>query len=91
MKRIYETHVLKHLREYDEMLFLIGPRQSGKTTISLNVSKNFKESVYLNWDIIEDRQTILSGHNFIANLGLGETTSKQKPLVIFDEIHKYSG
>jgi predicted AAA+ superfamily ATPase len=88
MQRIYETHVLKHLEENDEMLFLTGPRQSGKTTISLHVAKKFAESLYLNWDIVEDRQVILSGHNFLEKLGIGETL--RKPLIIFDEIHKYS-
>jgi predicted AAA+ superfamily ATPase len=90
MYRIYEPIVLRHFRENNEMLFLTGPRQSGKTTIALEVAKKFQESLYLNWDIIEDRQTILSGHNFLEKLGIGEVLTRQRPLIIFDEIHKYS-
>ena len=32
MKRLYETVVSEHFSEHRQMLFLMGPRQVGKTT-----------------------------------------------------------
>lgn len=34
MKRIYETLIVLHFTEDGEMMFLEGPRQVGKTTVS---------------------------------------------------------
>jgi len=38
MKRIYELIMEEHLEKDRQMLFLVGPRQVGKTTTSLEVS-----------------------------------------------------
>jgi predicted AAA+ superfamily ATPase len=63
-----------------KMVFLGGPRQSGKTTLSLNLLKNGSKEhpAYLNWDAPPARKKIL-------NLDF----SVDQPLLIFDEIHKY--
>ena len=71
-KRYLSDQVLKDLKS--KMVFLGGPRQVGKTTLSLEL---FSESSYLNWDYPEDREKIL---NF--------ELPNQKTWV-FDEIHKY--
>ncbi|USO02811.1 MAG: ATP-binding protein [Alphaproteobacteria bacterium] len=71
------------------MLFLVGPRQVGKTTIAKNCQKSFKESIYLNYDIIKDRNKILSGQDFIEDIFPLSILREKKPLIIFDEIHKY--
>lgn len=62
------------------MVFLGGPRQVGKTTLSTSLIKNFKDghTGYLNWDTETDRKKILNSD-----------WSKEEPLIIFDEIHKY--
>lgn len=61
------------------MVFLGGPRQVGKTTMSKDyLSGDWANGEYLNWDIDEDKQTILK-----------KKWLKDIPLVIFDEIHKY--
>ncbi len=56
------------------MVFLAGPRQVGKTTLSKSLSRKMD---YLNWDIPVDRERILLQQFKVA------------PLWIFDEIHKY--
>lgn len=63
----------------NKMVFLGGPRQVGKTTLSHFVGKNdYRSYEYLNWDNRQDRKNILEG-KFQANA----------ELIIFDELHKY--
>ena len=57
-----------------KMVFLGGPRQVGKTTLSKNLQKDFS---YLNWDEPAHRELILK--NKIPSKGL----------IILAEIHKY--
>ena len=35
MKRLYDEIIREHYEKYTEMLFLVGPRQVGKTTSSV--------------------------------------------------------
>jgi predicted AAA+ superfamily ATPase len=56
------------------MVFLGGPRQVGKTTLSKSL---FKQVGYLNWDSNEDRELILT------------RTLPHNKVWIFDEIHKF--
>jgi len=58
-----------------KMVFLAGPRQVGKTTLSLGLPGG--SAAYLSWDIAEHRERILQ-----RQLPPG-------PLWILDEIHKY--
>jgi predicted AAA+ superfamily ATPase len=37
------------------MIFLSGPRQSGKTTLAKIIAASFTNSLYFNWDIPEHR------------------------------------
>ena len=41
------------------MIFLTGPRQSGKTTLSKQISRTFANSMYFSWDIPADRLKLL--------------------------------
>jgi len=59
-----------------KMVFIGGPRQVGKTTLSTTLRPK-TETTYLNWDISEHRTAILDG-----KLGVS-------PLLVLDEIHKY--
>jgi predicted AAA+ superfamily ATPase len=88
-KRIYLDHLQQILDEQSVMLFLMGPRQVGKTTLSRMIAANYKEHIYLNWDIDGDRERILSGQRFIEKIFPSTRIISQKPLIIFDEIHKY--
>ena len=89
MKRIYENLVYSNLKKFNQMAFLIGPRQVGKTTIAKHIQSQFKESIYLNFDSLEDRKLIMSGQNFIEKILPTTVLRSEKPLVIFDEIHKH--
>ena len=57
------------------MVFVGGPRQVGKTTLSLDLAP--LKQRYLNWDVLEDREFILR-QRFPA-----------ESFIIFDEIHKF--
>lgn len=72
MERHLKKQIIDDLNE--KMVFLAGPRQVGKTTLSKSL---YKSTDYLNWDIDEDRSRILSKEFQRANLW------------VFDEIHKY--
>lgn len=88
MKRIYEDLIYNNLKKFNQMAFLIGPRQVGKTTIAKHIQSKYKESIYLNFDSFEDRKMIMSGQNFIEKIFSTTILRNEKPLVIFDEIHK---
>lgn len=89
MKRTYEYYLENHMSQYDQMLFLAGPRQVGKTTISKSIANLTEQFIYLNWDIASDRQSILNDQVAVDSgfdqLVLGRT----KPIIVFDELHKY--
>ena len=89
MKRFYLPIIQKHFAENSQMLFLVGPRQVGKTTISKQLAETYVEKLYLNWDVIKDRALILTGQDFIESIIPSNRARAQKPLVIFDEIHKF--
>jgi len=62
-----------------KMVFLGGPRQVGKTTLSKTLVANyFHNGQYFNWDLDEDRVAILK-----------KEWKKTKDIIIFDELHKY--
>jgi len=90
MERFYTTALEEHLKNYNQMLFLTGPRQVGKTTLSITLKSLFKKSYYFNWDLFEDRKKILAGQENIAKIALLDTMQDTIPIIIFDEIHKYS-
>ncbi len=73
MQRYLESYVLKDLNR--KMVFIGGPRQVGKTTLSLNIAPDGYR--YLNWDDREDREFIL------------REKFPYESFVIFDEIHKF--
>ena len=78
IKRYLQSYIHKDLNK--KMVFIYGPRQVGKTTLSLSFLKkgNEKHPAYFNWDYLKDRQRFLKL----------ELPANQKVL-IFDEIHKY--
>jgi predicted AAA+ superfamily ATPase len=91
MERLYQHLIAEHLRQERQMLFLMGPRQVGKTTTSQAVAGTRRTSRYLNWDNVDHQVPIVAGPSGLAEvLGLA-TLREQKPLLILDEIHKYPG
>jgi predicted AAA+ superfamily ATPase len=89
MKRCYENVVLNHFQDSKQMAFVCGPRQVGKTTIAKQLMHSSSQSSYKNWDIPEDRLKITSPSykSILEDLVLSPATH---PLLILDEIHKYS-
>jgi len=85
-QRLYYQNIWKELSTNKSMVFLAGPRQSGKTTLSRIISKRFSNRLYFNWDIYEDRTLLLNNPLFFEQM---DRVDQSKPLVIFDEIQKY--
>ena len=78
MKRIQTSYILKDLEK--KMVFLVGPRQVGKTTIAKQIAASFNSAEYLNWDQFSDREMILQ-----------QPWLPSTELVILDELHKMDG
>lgn len=77
MERYCNKFISNDLKK--KMVFLGGPRQVGKTTLSKKIcQQDFPGGVYLNWDSDAHRKDILK-HRWLDTA----------PLVIFDELHKY--
>lgn len=90
MKRLYHAAIIDHIRENRQMLFIMGPRQVGKTTTCHSLMNEFKYFFYFTWDNLEDREKILVGPKSIAIAARLESLLEAKPVIVFDEIHKYS-
>ena len=89
MRRLYEHLIQTHFAENRQMLFLMGPRQVGKTTSARRGAAHCGEAVYLNWDNGDDRQRILAGPAAIAEaLGL-DRLRDNLPVCTLDELHKF--
>jgi predicted AAA+ superfamily ATPase len=68
------------------MVFLAGPRQCGKTTLAKQLATSFRNSLYFSWDIATDKRRLVANPYFFQGLVRAD---ESRPLVIFDEIHKY--
>jgi predicted AAA+ superfamily ATPase len=80
------VHAWQELEKEKGMIFLSGPRQSGKTTLAKIIAASFTNSLYFNWDIPEHRSRFLRDYRFFEGVERKDATT---PLIIFDEIHKY--
>ena len=75
MKRAQKQSILNDLNK--KLVLLVGPRQSGKTWLAKDIAREFKNSIYLNYDQLMDRKIML-------NQAWLDTTD----LLILDELHK---
>jgi predicted AAA+ superfamily ATPase len=71
------------------MIFISGPRQVGKTTISLEASFGAEVHHYFNWDNEDHRALIIEGPQAVARKVRLEEARESLPILVFDEIHKY--
>jgi len=78
MERARKQFVANDLEQ--KMVFLSGPRQVGKTTLAKSLVDRWPSLYYLNFDSADDRRIVLK-----------RRWDRQAPLVVFDEIHKWSG
>ncbi len=88
MKRFYLKVIKEHFQENRQMLFLMGPRQVGKTTLAELLIEGDGPSFYFNYDREIDRMLILEGSNAIAERAGLLGAVEIPPLVVFDELHK---
>lgn len=74
MKRYLDDRVSRDLKK--KMVFLTGPRQVGKTTLSRLLIEELGGQ-YLNYDVADEQRIILA-----------QQWSPRAPLLVLDEIHK---
>jgi len=87
MKRSYSSILTEHLEQHRQMIFVVGPRQVGKTTLCMDLAQ---EHHYFNWDNQDHRALIIEGPSKVGD-EIGVRQLREKPrIIIFDEIHKYS-
>ena len=79
IQRYIRNFILADLKE--RMVFVGGPRQTGKTTLALSLLADGTEKhpAYINWDYTPNRQNLIRGE-----------LPPNQPLIILDEIHKYA-
>ena len=82
--RIYDALLAEHLASHRQMAFVSGPRQVGKTTTC-----RLRADAYLNWDDLDDRETILAGPTRVAGVIGLDRLRAGTPVVLFDELHKF--
>jgi len=74
--RYIHKHILDDLQK--KMVFIGGPRQVGKTTITKSVGEaGYSSWKYLNWDNPDDKKSILDNQ-----------WHTRHQLIVFDELHK---
>lgn len=78
IKRLQEDKIHADLDK--KMVFIVGPRQVGKTWLSKKIAKRYQNSIYLNYDLQEDREVIQR-----------KSWPLNTDLIVFDELHKMKG
>lgn len=78
MRRIITEQVRRDLKR--KMVFIVGPRQVGKTWLAKAIARDFSGALYLNYDDAKHREIIRN-----------ESWLSHSTLLIFDEIHKMKG
>jgi len=84
-RRIY-LKVWDELAQEKSMVFMVGPRQAGKTTLAQIISNSYSNHLYFNWDIPVHRIKFLANPDFFEEVVRKDAS---KPLIVFDEIHKF--
>jgi predicted AAA+ superfamily ATPase len=82
------TAVWQELATDKAMVFMAGPRQAGKTTLALALAGGYTNREYVNWDVAPDRTRVLRDPYFFQAVDRHDAS---RPIVVFDEIHKFRG
>lgn len=75
MFRPQTVQIKKDLKK--KIVLLLGPRQSGKTYLAKEIAKDYQNSLYLNFDNIQEKKIIEN-----------QSWTDKIDLLIFDELHK---
>ena len=75
MNRVQKSRIIEDLNK--KMVFLVGPRQVGKTHLAKSIAKELQHTEYLNWDHFSDRAMIKK-----------QSWLPHTDLLILDELHK---
>lgn len=82
-KRFIEANIDQYIRGIDKkILFVWGPRRSGKTTILENLAQKLDLKVY-NFDLISDREKFEPRDEILLKL------VKDKKIILIDEVQNY--
>ena len=84
-RKLYHK-VWDELAQEKSMVFMVGPRQAGKTTLAQIIARSFANSLYFNWDIPDHRTKLIANPNFFEDVTRKDAS---KPLIVLDEIHKF--
>lgn len=74
-------------QRWGKMVLLSGPRQVGKTTLARELLKGLGGGIYFNWDLVTDRKRLARDPYFFEK---APRRPRERPLLVFDEIHKYA-
>ncbi len=89
MRRIYQELISRHLNKLRQMVFLMGPRQVGKTTVSLETAAEWPTHFYFNWDNPAEKLLFIEAPNALAKQAGLDELLEEVPILVFDEIHKF--
>jgi len=84
--RPYYQKIWMELVDEKPMVFMPGPRQTGKTTLAQGIAEAYVNHLYFNWDIPDHRTRLIRHPFFFQEI---ERRNGSKPLIVLDEIHKY--
>ena len=87
MKRPMYENIWRTLTGFKQMIFIAGPRQAGKTTFTRMLAEGFTNSLYFNWDILDEKRKLVENPSFYEEVTRNDDSI---PLIIFDELHKYT-
>ena len=86
MKRGPYEKIWNTLSGFQQMVFLSGPRQAGKTTFAKAIADRFPNTLYFNYDITDEKRKLIENPYFYETV---QREDDSKPLIIFDELHKF--
>jgi len=85
-KRELYADIWQEVASHKAMVFMVGPRQAGKTTLARMITQDFANQVYFNWDLMTNKRLLMEKSTFFEEVNRKDEST---PLVVFDEIHKY--